>query len=214
MDGGLNVCAALGLVGVAGAIANCSGPSASNTVVMNVATAPPSASDISGTGIKVDVTTPVVAASNWSYSSKKDVMTDRETRTACTISENEVQLDAPYGDVRAELCLRDSPQFGRDAYVALLGDGQILCRSYESCTVKVRFDEAAPTNWSAIGSSDNSTNIFFIEARERLERALKSADRTIIQAEFYQAGNQAMVFNTHGLKWPDAAGKAARGNQR
>jgi len=157
-------------------------------------------------GSPVQPATPPAPRSNWRYDTRTDNMTDRQTRTACVASSNEVHLGSPYGSVRAELCLRDSPQYGRDAIVSLLGDGQILCRSYEPCTVKVRFDDAPAANYSAIGPSDGSSNIIFIRGRDRFERALRDANRTLIQAEFYQAGNQAMAFDTRGFAWPRGQG--------
>jgi len=139
----------------------------------------------------------------WIYNSDVDKMTDKTTRTACVVSVNQVRLDWPYKAVNAQLCLRNSPQFGRDAYVSLMGDGQVMCRSYDGCTVKVRFDDGAQQDFSASSSSDGSSNVFFIDNRARLETGLKSASRTLVQAEFYQAGVQSMEFNTAGLKWPD-----------
>jgi hypothetical protein len=67
--------------------------------------------------------------------------------------------------------------------------------------VRVRFDDTALNNYSAVGASDNSTNIVFIQGRDRLERGLRSADRTAIQIEFYQAGQQAIIFPTRGFNW-------------
>jgi hypothetical protein len=149
------------------------------------------------------VVEPQALEASWSYEAKTDPMTDKTVRLACVTSSNEVELQPPYSSVQARLCLRDSPEFGRDAYVELLGDGQVLCRSYEDCTVRVRFDKDAPQSYSAVGASDHSTNIFFIRARDRLEKRLKTADQTIVQAEFYQAGNQPMIFDTKGFSWPD-----------
>lgn len=138
----------------------------------------------------------------WEYDTNLDPMTDKVTRTACIRSSNAVKLLPPYEPTRARLCLRDSAQHGRDAYVRLEKDGQVLCRSYEECAVKVRFDKGTAETFSAIGPSDHSTDMFFILSRDRLERELKSADVTAIQAEFYQAGLQAMLFDTKGFAWP------------
>ena len=138
----------------------------------------------------------------WEHSSTPDPMTDKLTRTACIRSSNAVNLSSPYEPTRARLCLRDSPQHGRDAYVRLEKDGQILCRSYEECTIKVRFDKGPAQSFSAIGPSDHSTDTFFILSRDRLERGLRSAEVTAIQAEFYQAGLQPMLFDTNRFAWP------------
>ena len=157
----------------------------------------------SGDSNRIEAATSAAPRTQWRYSSRSDPMNDRPTRTACVWSDNEVLLDFPYRNTRAELCLRDSPQFGRDAYVALEGDGQILCHSFSNCTVRVRFDNGQTRPFPAVGASDNSTNIVFIRARDRLERGLRTAERTAIQIEFYQAGQQALVFPTAGFRWPD-----------
>jgi hypothetical protein len=138
----------------------------------------------------------------WEYESSVDAMTDKPTRTACIRSSNAVNLPPPYEPTRARLCLRDSPQHGHDAFVRLEKDGQILCHSYKECTVNVRFDKAAAQPFSAIGASDYSTDIFFIINRHRFEQELKTSNTTAIQAEFYQAGRQAMLFDTKGFAWP------------
>lgn len=153
----------------------------------------------SATGNSTD---PAAVSSAWEYSSHADAMNDRRTEMACVRSENEAQLDFPYHPVHAQLCLRNSPQYGRDAFVQLEGDGQILCYSYQGCSVGVRFDQAQARNFSATDSSDGSSNIVFIRDRRGLERGLRDADRTAIQVQFYQAGRQALIFPTSGLDWP------------
>jgi hypothetical protein len=97
----------------------------------------------------------------WTYQTDTDRMTDRTTKTACVLSTNMVNLRAPYQPVRAELCLRNSAKFGRDAFVQLQGDGQVLCRNYEPCKVNVRFEKGAVQHFTGIGAADYSTNIFY-----------------------------------------------------
>lgn len=141
----------------------------------------------------------------WSYRDSLDPMTDRMTRFACVTSQNEVRLYPPYGDVKAELCIRQSPRYGLDAYVQLLGDGQIICRSYDSCTVKVRFGEGAQQSFSATDAADGSSNITFITNASRFVAGAKTADVTRVQMTFYEAGDQVVEFNTKGLEWPRPA---------
>lgn len=109
--------------------------------------------------------------------------------------------------VKARLCLRDHPQYGQDAYVALLGEGQILCGAGRACTVRVRFDGGAPQPYGAVRPSDGSSNTVFIRDRKRLEAALAGAGETRVQIEFYEAGVQTVMFPTAGFKWPAAAGE-------
>lgn len=137
----------------------------------------------------------------WTYTTNTDPMSDEKTELACVQSSNSIYLSPPYGETGARLCLRNSPQFGRDAYVSLNENGQILCRSYESCRIRVRFDKAPAESWSAIGPSDHSSDMVFIENRSAFERKLRTAKTTNVQLEFYQNGMQTFTFNTAGLNW-------------
>lgn len=147
------------------------------------------------------------ASTTWDYTTTSDPMSDEKTQLACVQSTNSIYLDAPYEETGARLCLRNSPQFGRDAYVSLNKDGQILCRSYESCLIRIRFDKQPADPWSAIGPSDGSSDMVFIEDRENFERNVRTAKVTNIQLEFYQNGMQAFTFNTAGLNWGRSATK-------
>lgn len=137
----------------------------------------------------------------WEYENDADPMTDKVVATACITSSNAVNLPPPYEPTRARLCLRNHPKFGRDAFVALQKAGQVMCHSYQDCMVSVRFDKEPQRSFSAVGANDGSTNVFFIRNRAKLEAGIKTADVTAIQAEFYQAGNQIMLFDTKGLDW-------------
>ena len=144
----------------------------------------------------------------WEYSSETDPMTDKVSRTACITSSNALMLSPPYEPTRLRLCLRDHPQHGRDAYVHMLKSGQFLYRSYDTGTVLLRFDDGPIEKFSAIGSADGSSEIFFIQNRSRLEKALADASVTLVQPEVYQAGVQTIAFDTKGFSWP-APGAAA-----
>ena len=167
--------------------------------------------DAEATAAAPEPPAPVTA---WRYSASTDPMTDKTTYSACVESSDNVQLGWPYGPVSAELCLRNSPRFGKDVYVHLLGDGQMLCRSYEECTVRIRFDKASPQSFSALGPSDGSTNMVFLQNISRAVEGLKNASRTIVQAEFYQAGVQEMTFDTSGLDLVQAGFASARSQKR
>ena len=144
----------------------------------------------------------VSAPSNWSYSIDKDEMTDKKTYEACTTSINQVNLSAPYQPVDARLCIRQSPKFGFDVFVALNGDGQFMCQSYESCRISVRFGDSPAKHWSAIGPSDNSTNVIFLQNQRRVFAGIKGAPTTLVEATFFDNGDQTMRFETAGLVWP------------
>jgi len=139
---------------------------------------------------------------NWNYSDEKDAMTDKVTHTACTTSTNMVHLNPPYSDVDAQLCIRRSPRFGLDVFINLNGSGQILCRSYEDCTVHVRYDEKPRQIISGTGSSDGSSNIVFLRGAPRIIEQLRHSHVFRVELEYYEAGVQMLEFNTSGFEWP------------
>lgn len=148
---------------------------------------------------------PVVDQPRWTYTSDVDPMTDKKTETACVTSTNEVQQDFPYGNSSARLCIRQSPKWGTDVYVVLNGDGQIVCRSYNNCTHKVRFGDKEQMSFSAADSADGSSNITFITNHSRFISNVKTADVTKVEIQLYQNGNQILDFPTKGLEWPRPA---------
>lgn len=140
--------------------------------------------------------------SRWIYTDDRDPMTDRMTRVACVTSTNLVQLSSPYDPVPARLCVRSSPRHGLDAYVALMGDGQIICRTYSGCSTKVRFGDRPVQTFSATDAADGSSNIMFIVNAARMVEGLKSADVTRVELTLYQDGVQPIEFPTKDLEWP------------
>lgn len=144
---------------------------------------------------------------NWIYSEENDPMTDKKTYTACTVSKNNVLLTPPYGAVDARLCIRSSPKFGTDVFVALNGDGQILCRSYEDCNLSIRYDKKSRDSIRGAGASDGSSNVVFLRTPKQVIQNLKGTNTFLIELEFYQAGSQTLEFSTNGLEWPQ--GKTA-----
>ena len=168
---------------------------------VNSAPSNPAATPASPVAIVEPVVDPATLTP-WSYSEDTDALTDKVTKTACTTSSNKVQLDWPYQPVSAQLCIRQSPRFGLDTFVQLNGDGQILCRSYEDCTLKVRFGEAPARNWPGVGAADGSSNVVFLRRSESLATQAKDVDQIIVELPLYEAGNQPIIFPTQKLEWP------------
>ncbi|MBU2167296.1 MAG: hypothetical protein KKF88_05615 [Alphaproteobacteria bacterium] len=148
---------------------------------------------------------PPPPASDWTYRDRRDAMTDRLTRYACTTSTNRARLTWPYSPVTAELCIRQSPTYGLDVYVALNGDGQIICRSYRNCTIRIRFGEGAQQSFSAGDAADGSSNIVFVTNAQRFVASAQSVDTIKVQLTFYEAGDQVLEFDTANLEWPRPA---------
>lgn len=171
------------------------------SAIVNAANGPPAPDPIPAT-TPVPVTPPAPPLPPWRYTTDVDEMTDKKTQLACTVSTNDVRLDFPYKSVPARLCIRQSPKFGLDAYVELVGDGQFICRSYDGCSVSIRFGKAAASKFSATDAADGSSNIVFITNPSRLIAGLRNTEKTLVSATFYQAGVQTMEFDTKDFTWP------------
>jgi hypothetical protein len=177
-----------------------------------------SANNVDPALVKLGAENPLLAKSsaaastpkaNWVYDTYKDPMSDVPSRTACTTSTNQVHLGAPYGSMNGTLCIRRTAN-GTDVYVRINDDGQILCRSYEACTIHVRFDEQPARSASAVGPSDNSTETVFFQNKSRIIADIKASKLTRIELPFYQAGEQTLEFPTDGLEWPPNAEASAK----
>jgi hypothetical protein len=137
-------------------------------------------------------------AGKWSYFSDTDQMTGRTSRTATIESENTVDFDFPYqGAQHATLTIRNHPSYGRDAILSIR-EGQILCQSYEDCTIKIRFDDGRAESWSAAGAADHSTTTVFIRSNDRFLQRMRAANVVRIQIPVYQEGNPTFEFRVGG----------------
>lgn len=144
---------------------------------------------------------PPEPSSRWRYTQRHDEMRNANTNVACIASTNELEFDFPYqGGSSAEICFRQSPQHGFDAWVRV-ERGQFTCLM--DCVVRVKFDDGEIQTFSASGSSDGSADIVFISNASRFLTGARQASRVVVEANFYQSGSHQMVFeNAGGLEWP------------
>jgi hypothetical protein len=138
-------------------------------------------------------------ARKWSYSTEPDQMTGGTTRAATIRSENTVNFDFPYqGPQSGRLTLRRHPQYGREVFLRI-EQGQFLCRSYEDCTVRVRFDDGPLERWAGLGPSDGTSTVIFIRNYDRFVQRLRQSETVRIQAEVYQEGAPFFEFQVGGF---------------
>ncbi|HET6765008.1 MAG TPA: hypothetical protein VFH27_15090 [Longimicrobiaceae bacterium] len=142
---------------------------------------------------------PGVPPAKWAYRDDTDPMTSRVEHTATLESENTVSFDFPYnGPQHGTLLLRSHPSYGHDVMLRI-ERGQFLCHSYDGCSVRVRFDEAAAENWSATPPADNSTEVIFIRGYDRFLRKLRRAETVRISANIYHEGAPVFEFDVRGF---------------
>jgi hypothetical protein len=143
----------------------------------------------------------------WVYSHDEDEMTGKVSHHAVVTSTNTVEFDFPYnGEQHARLMLRRHPRHGTDA-VFSVDKGQLLCPSYDGCTVLVRFDDGEPTSFSAAGAADGSTEALFIQNYERFVGKLKAATRIRMSPKVYQEGSVVFEFDVSGFDPKQYSGK-------
>lgn len=159
--------------------------------------------------VELSPSPPSVPKSPWVYSELDDPMATTKGHIVCTTSNNLVMLDFPYEPVSADLCIRRMPRTGLNVFVRLNGDGQILCTSYDGCSVLVRHDEAAPLRLRAVGPADNSSNTIFFNGEAKFLDRLKASKVTRVELNLYQAGQQTVEFDTAGLEWPPKGSDSA-----
>lgn len=141
----------------------------------------------------------------WGYETSTDKMTSKPVATAMLRSENSLSLGFPYQGVNhGWLTIRRHPKYGTDVIVQVT-KGQVLCRSYDGCTISVRFDDGKPARFGAVGPEDHSSEILFLKSSERFIANAKKAKRILVEIPMYQEGNQLLEFTTATpLVWPPA----------
>ena len=139
-------------------------------------------------------------SSSWVYNQKEDDMGKGTTYHAWVQSSNAVNFNFPYsGEQHGLLILRTHPRHGKDI-IFKIEKGQILCRSYDNCTVLVRFDDENPIKFKAVEAADNSTNTIFINNYSRFVEKMLKAKRIRISANIYQEGNPMFEFNVSNFE--------------
>lgn len=169
-------------------------PSSSNS-----ASSSTSASTTATTAQQTPTAAPPAPGSQWSYYEHDDPMGKGVVYQAEVHSSNTVNFSSPYSGAQfAFLSLRTHPRHGKDIMLRI-EKGQFLCRSYEDCTVLIRFDDESAVRYAAIGPSDNKTTIIFIRNYGRFAQKMLKASRVRIAAEIYKEGAPAFEFDVSGF---------------
>lgn len=77
--------------------------------------------------------------------------------------------------------------------------GQLLCPSYEGCTILVRFDNGEPASFSANPPADHSTESVFITNYDRFVTKMRVAKQVRISPQVYQQGSVVFTFDVSGF---------------
>jgi len=141
----------------------------------------------------------VVTGKQWNYDVSEDKMDGGTTYFANVYSTNAVNFDFPYSGLQnAKLTLRTGYRQGKDVIFSIR-KGQILCPSYQDCTVLVRFDDEKPVNYSAAAPADNSSDTIFLRNYEKFLGKLQKAKRVRIAVDIFQEGAPVFEFDVSGF---------------
>lgn len=135
----------------------------------------------------------------WEYSNTEDKMTSKITHIATIESNDQLDLKFPYeGGVAAYIKLR---KMRNETNVILqISKGQFNS-GVDGESIKVRFDNRKPETYSCERAGDGDATVLFINSESRFIAMLKKAKKLLIEAEFFNNGNQIMEFNVSGLEW-------------
>jgi hypothetical protein len=142
---------------------------------------------------------PSLPGAQWMYSKSNDEMAKGTNFYAYVSSSNTVNFAFPYqGKQHGVLTLRTHSRYGKDV-IFKIEKGQILCNSYENCTVLIRFDDEKAISFNAISAEDNSTDTVFIENYNRFFEKMQNAKKVRISLNIYQEGSPIFEFDVSGF---------------
>lgn len=142
-----------------------------------------------------------VTGQQWRYNVVEEEMTGGKRKMAAVESTNTVEFDFPYsGSQHGHLTLRTDPRHGKDV-IFRIEKGQILCPSYQGCSVQVRFDDEKPSNFAASGAADHSSDVIFLDDYARFLAKLKKAKRVRLAVNIYQQGTPVFEFDVSGFSF-------------
>ena len=137
--------------------------------------------------------------SNWEWQYDVDEMTSNVRSFAHNYSTNKLSFDFPYqGDQQGSLLVRHQSSEGSDVIISIQ-KGQIQCRSYSGCKIKVRFDQNPPEEFDAAGPADNSSEMVFILDTKTFLEKLEKSEKLLVQLTVFHEGNPVLEFDTNGF---------------
>lgn len=137
-----------------------------------------------------------IHAGQWRYPDDVDKMTGKKTSYAVLTSDNTLSLGSPYAGLNhGQITVRRHPQYGTDVMIGV-DKGQILCRSYDGCTIKIRFGDGTAQSFSAMPPADHSSNLVFVSNKTRFIDAARKNTKILVQLPMFREGEQVLEFST------------------
>jgi hypothetical protein len=151
--------------------------------------------------LKVTKVDSVLAAMHvWSYNDQTDKLTGTITHSAIVVAKDFLDLKFPKngGNNMVALFLREKR--GKTSVQLFVSKDQFNTDN-EGQTINVRFDSSKMESYKCDKPDDGATTSLFIVDKKKFIENLKKSKTLVIEAEFYENGNQIMEFNVAGLIW-------------
>lgn len=126
-------------------------------------------------------------------------MRGTKTRFARLVSDNVLQFGFPYGEQSITLILRDRPSDGLN--VMLAGEAQFICSEYSRDYVAVKFDDGPVENYGCSEPASAASRTIFVNREQSFLAKLRKAKTVIIEAQFFDHGNEQIKFSVQNLDW-------------
>lgn len=136
---------------------------------------------------------------NWVYDDIVDDMDNSTTKIASIKSDNTITFEWPYEDNTFQLNIRKKKS-SIDIYIRCTKCHFLTSISNDK-TYRLKFDDRAPINVYANGSSSGDTDLVFLGSVTKVIDLLKKSSKLIVEAEFYNDGLRRIEFTTTGLEW-------------
>ena len=133
--------------------------------------------------------------SNWEKDTIYNKMAGTKTFIISTRSTNSLIFKFPYdGGSYVDLMIRYKNN--SNEIMLSINKGQFIGES-----IHVKFDNDKQEEYSLSKTTDGSSDVVFLESSKKFINRLKTAKKLMIQAEFFQEGQNIIEFDVEGFKW-------------
>jgi Superinfection immunity protein len=136
----------------------------------------------------------------WKFDEKNDEMRDEKTYFETVVSQNKLDFDFPYNggsDITLVVRHGNTPEF---ELLLVVSKGIFDCKEYLQDTIAVKFDSRPVEKYKCGNSSIGNSNVLHIEDVAAFMYQLKTSNKLVVEAPFYQAGKRQVSFNISGYK--------------
>lgn len=141
------------------------------------------------------------AHATWRYQESTDAMRGTKSYSAHLYSTTVLQFQFPHqGGSRLMITAARYPDKPNAAAIAVT-KGQFYCLT-DGCVVHAKFDDKPVQKFNAVRPAAGASDMIVIQDAARFIAQLTTAKRIIIEAPFYQYGDQQATFDTAPLTWP------------